>query len=114
MKRKKQASSVGTIVFGFKNVSKLQKDSFLSRKETNKKKKKENAALKDRWSSLGEVAHISHPSYSGEIRKIKVQDQAGQKISETPSQQIGWAWWFTSPSYLGSLNRRITVQAAWA
>jgi hypothetical protein len=28
-----------------------------------------------------------------EIRRMEVQDQLGQN-SETPSQQISWAWWF--------------------
>jgi hypothetical protein len=28
--------------------------------------------------------------------KIEVQGQLRQKVSETPSQQTSWIWWFTT------------------
>jgi hypothetical protein len=31
-----------------------------------------------------------------EIRRIEVQGQPRHKVSETPSQQTRWTWWFIS------------------
>jgi hypothetical protein len=46
-----------------------------------------------------------------EIRRIKIQGQLGQKVSEISSQSIkNWSWWYAChTSYSGSTNRRIMV-----
>jgi hypothetical protein len=60
---------------------------------------------------LGKMGHACNPSYSeAEIRRIKVQGQHSQNVSETPPQPKSWAWWLMSvshPSYVGDANRRI-------
>jgi hypothetical protein len=40
------------------------------------------------------------------------QGQHRQKVSESPSQQISWTWWYTLviPAMLEALGRRITLQ----
>jgi hypothetical protein len=47
-----------------------------------------------------------------EIWKIIVQSQSRQKVCETPSQPTaGMVIYSCHPSYAGSINRRIVVQA---
>jgi hypothetical protein len=43
----------------------------------------------------GVVEHTYKPSYliEGRERRITVQGQSGQKISETLSQRTSWVWW---------------------
>jgi hypothetical protein len=44
---------------------------------------------------LGVVAHAcEHTCVEGRDRRIVVQDQPGQIVTETLSQQASWAWWY--------------------
>jgi hypothetical protein len=41
------------------------------------------------------VAHILIPTtWAVEVWRTMVQGQLGQKVSETTSQPISWAWWY--------------------
>jgi hypothetical protein len=61
---------------------------FLIFQEKKKNKNKKN---------LCSVAHIYNSLQELEIRKIAVQDQLGQKVSEIPSQKKkkNLVWWYT-------------------
>jgi hypothetical protein len=48
-----------------------------------------------------------------EVRRIAVQGRPRQKFSKTSPQSISQVWWHV-PGYLGSIKRRISVQAGWA
>jgi hypothetical protein len=37
---------------------------------------------------------ITPATQKAAIRRIMVQDQTGQKLVKSPSQQTSWVWWF--------------------
>jgi hypothetical protein len=49
--------------------------------------------------------HCSHSYLGGSDQEDQVQDQLGQKLLETMNRSSKACY----PSYLGSINRRITV-----
>jgi hypothetical protein len=52
-------------------------------------------------------------TWKAEIGRIAVRGQPRQKVLETSSQPVGWAWWFTSVilATCESTNRKVVVQA---
>jgi hypothetical protein len=46
-----------------------------------------------------------------EIGRIRVQGQPWQNVPETQTQELGVVGCTCHPSYMGSINRRIVVQA---
>jgi hypothetical protein len=51
-------------------------------------------------------------SVVGGGRRITVQDQPGQKVTQdSPSQQISWVWWQCTcdPRYMGGTGRRTVI-----
>jgi hypothetical protein len=67
-------------------------------KATEKEEEQRKFALSstEEW-KVGVAAHTCNLSYSGSRdQEYHIWDQQGQKVTETPSQQIRWAKWYAS------------------